>query len=999
MDSGVGHASGAATPLPGLNGAVDHTMAKGFIATNAATPDPTNFSHYTQDYWSFTTTGGTVALSAISGRSTITSGAADPGATLDANLSILASDGTTVLYSTSYVAGTLDATISQNLAAGTYYAKVTTTNGSDGAGAGLTDSTYSSARTFFDVGSYFLTGTIPGYNTATAHYWDSDSGNGFGTASGTWSATTNSIWNSDSTGNAAPSASVSVGTGEVVHFGSDTAGLAAGTVTVSGTVTANRITFGKASGAITLNGGTITLSGTAPEISVRNTTDTISATLGGTAGLLKSGHGTLVLTGANTYTGNTIIGAGTVAVSASGSLPSGTAVTVNSVGSTLDISGISGSSTAVGSITGINGASIVLGSKTLVAGGNDTSTTFDGGISGAGGLTKAGIGTLTLTGSSFYSGATTVTGGTLALTGDARLPSTSVVDTAASGARFDVSAITPTSLTVGSIAGASGSSIVLGSKALTAGSSNMSTTFAGVLSGTNSNTLTKEGTGTLTLSGSNTYTGTTRVNAGTLEFTSITTVSGGASALGAPTMTANGTITMGTGDLGGTLRYTGTTNSTTNRVLRLAGSTVGNTIEVASTGNLTISGSNTAATGAKTLTLQGSSTGVGQFSAAIINSSGTIAVTKDGTGTWILSASNTYTGATTISGGTLQIGNGSTTGALSTSSAITNNATLAFNRSNAITQGTHFNSVIGGTGQVVQLGSNTLTLNGTNSYSGGTVVNSGTVVMTNGASSALGATTGALTVNNGGLLNVGDNSLMVGNLTGTGGTIQGGFNNTRTLTIGNGDATGGNFQGGIANGSGTQAVTKVGTGTITLSGTNTYTGTTTISAGTLVLGATGSLASALIDVEAGGTFAGTGTVTGDMNFANGSFFDVSSALVSNALSREWITVDGTITFGNTFGVTSLLGIDWNSIDLGTYQLIATTQTDWGNLNNFGLGAAYFDIDSGKSAYFETGSLDLVVVPEPSTYALLCGLGILGLLGCRRRSKPAIEGQGIGDIHA
>ena len=112
-------------------------------------------------------------------------------------------------------------------------------------------------------------------------------------------------------------------------------------------------------------------------------------------------------------------------------------------------------------------------------------------------------------------------------------------------------------------------------------------------------------------------------------------------------------------------------------------------------------------------------------------------MTQAGTGgTLILTAANGYTGATTISAGTLQIGDGGTTGSLSTSSSITDNGNLTFNRSNAVAQGVDFSpAAITGNGSLTQAGSATLTLNNVNGYNGGTTVSAGTLAS---------ATTGAL---------------------------------------------------------------------------------------------------------------------------------------------------------------------------------------------------------------------------------------------------------------
>jgi fibronectin-binding autotransporter adhesin len=130
--------------------------------------------------------------------------------------------------------------------------------------------------------------------------------------------------------------------------------------------------------------------------------------------------------------------------------------------------------------------------------------------------------------------------------------------------------------------------------------------------------------------------------------------------------------------------------------------------------------------------------------------SGTGSVQKAGTGTLVLNGANTYTGTTSVIAGTLQIGDGGTTGSLSTSSALTNNATLTFNRSNTLTQGTDFASVISGTGALTQAGSGTLVLSGTNTYGGATTVSTGTLEVS-GASGALTATS-AVNINGGTLL-------------------------------------------------------------------------------------------------------------------------------------------------------------------------------------------------------------------------------------------------------
>ncbi|WP_176209928.1 autotransporter-associated beta strand repeat-containing protein, partial [Salmonella enterica] len=179
-----------------------------------------------------------------------------------------------------------------------------------------------------------------------------------------------------------------------------------------------------------------------------------------------------------------------------------------------------------------------------------------------------------------------------------------------------------------------------------------------------------------------------------------------------------------------------------------------------------------------------------------------------GAGTLILNAENTYTGGTTISGGTLIATN---VNALGTGN-VTDNATLELNT------GGDFDNAISGSGQVVKSGDKTLTLSGINSYTGGTTISGGTLVAT--SVEALG--TGSVT----------DNA---------------------TLELN----TGGDFDNAI---SGSGQVVKSGDKTLTLSGSNTYTGGTLISGGTLVASNVEALGNgdvtndAVLELNTGGDF-------------------------------------------------------------------------------------------------------------------------------------------------
>src|SRR5690606_1826095 len=165
-----------------------------------------------------------------------------------------------------------------------------------------------------------------------------------------------------------------------------------------------------------------------------------------------------------------------------------------------------------------------------------------------------------------------------------------------------------------------------------------------------------------------------------------------------------------------------------------------------------------------------------------------------GSGTTVLTGNNTYSGTTTISAGTLQVGNGGTTGTLGTGN-VTNNGELVFNRTDAMTVA----NTVSGSGSLTQAGVGTTILTRNNSYAGGTTISAGSLQVGNGGTmGTLGS--GAVT-NNGELV----------------------FNRIDSLTVGN-------------NISGTGALMQTSGGTLILTGNNTYEGATSVDAGTLQLG-------------------------------------------------------------------------------------------------------------------------------------------------------------------
>jgi autotransporter-associated beta strand protein len=284
-----------------------------------------------------------------------------------------------------------------------------------------------------------------------------------------------------------------------------------------------------------------------------------------------------------------------------------------------------------------------------------SSTTISSVISGAIGLIKNGTGTLTLTGVNTYTGTAMINAGSVNVTGLGTLGtnSTSVTLADVVGATLDFTGATGNkAIGLLSGGGTNGGNVVIVNRVSIGSASN--STYGGIISG--SGQLQQTGAGTTTLSGNNTYTGYTIIgNGGALSINSISSLGGGASSLGAPTTAGTGKIFLGSSATSGTLIYTGSGHST-DRQVDVAGTTGGATINASGSGALVFTSAfASTGAGAKTLTLTGTSTSNNTIGGAIVNSSASTSLRKSGTGTWILSGNNTYTGATSISAGTLRV--------------------------------------------------------------------------------------------------------------------------------------------------------------------------------------------------------------------------------------------------------------------------------------------------------------------------------------------------------
>jgi autotransporter-associated beta strand protein len=814
------------------------------------------------------------------------------------------------------------------------------------------------------------------FNNTAANSWSNNDLTGLIVSSISIPASVNSVSVKDNTitGNSITlTGDVSVGTGnfQTINLGMGLTGIR---------------TFTVSSGQLTLGG---------------NLVDVNAQPVGG---ITKSGGAALVLSGSNSYTGETLLSEGSLFVNHN-----------NALGSTV-------AGTRVIGITAGSGAgrSIYLKNGITVTGETLTLSTASG--------TRASLFTNDTNGVSAWNGNVSISGG-----GQAAfwVENTSRMTVGASSTN--------------TITGDGSTSLNLrGSSSPGTGIVNSSINLGG-------GNLVKNDGAFWTLTGTNTNIGTyTVAGTGTLQLAKTASLFGGDTASWtAAKMIVQNNSTLAF-NVGGTGEFT--TGNITTLLTNLASSS--------SSSNGMNSGSRF---GFDTTNASG-----GSFTIAdvLANSSGTSGgargVTKLGTNSLILTNTNTYTGATTISSGTLQLGSGGSTGSLSASSSVTNNGTLAINRSNTVTQGTDFNSTVSGSGSFVKSGAGNLILSGANISSGTSRealtfsgANSGTVTLNNSA--ALGAagnsirfsgggsgvldlrTNGTLNAyniasgtGNGGTIIANRNSLDVnnpnvsytlgsldlssvtltinkgGNVTGSAAVsftelkMTGGNNNNPVTLAGDVDITLGsasitstgiskrlqldgtssnNVVTGVisdTNNSTTGAVVnliKANSSTWTLQSNNTYTGSTTIKGGTLKINSSTAIgsSSAITVGDAGSSNAILDATTG--GFALGAS-QTLGGIGKIVATGQTITASGTIAPGNSVGTIQIdggtLALDSSSkfnFELGTTSdlisllNLATLNLGEGviGLSDFtfsdagGFGAGTYNLISGANSF--SGSLD------------------------------------------
>lgn len=643
----------------------------------------------------------------------------------------------------------------------------------------------------------------------------------------------------------------------------------------------------------------------------------------------KFGAGTLQFSGANTFTGGFTNTAGIVnlnaAETAGTSGPLGASGTISFTGGTLQYNGpvntfdySSRFSTAAGQAISIDTG----GQNVTYA----TSLTSSGGT-----LNKLGNGTLTLTGaSSTYSGGATLNAGTLQLGSATALGSGALT---INGGTLDasvanlVNANNNTQNWNGDFAFNGTQNLNLGTGNVALGGNRIVTvaantlTVGGIVSGSGVG-LTKLGAGTLALNGINTYSGTTIVNAGTLSVLAASTGTGVFSVQDGSILKVT---TSGSSQMHPSAYTLGSSTGATNNFSGVSSTTTAPII----TGTLTLNGVNkiNITTGqfvagnsypliAYTTKTGGGSVSLGSIPGGVTASlvdSGTVislnvtAVQPDywsGTvnGVWDINTTANWVqggSAAAYADQSLTIFDDAGINRNITVATTVSPASMTFSNTTAAAY-TFSGNPMSGLATLAMQGNGSLTLSNVNTYSGGTVVNNGTLI--NGTNNAVSSTTGDVAVNSPGTYDVHGFTNIINALTGSG-TVDNATAIASALTVGN-NSDSGTFSGVIQNsGGGALSVTKAGVGTQTLSGPNSYTGTTVMSAGTLVMANVSALGTSTVN------FPAASTATLDIQTDGGDTANNISS--SSSASSSWTIASdvktGSVGINHTLGTMGLGG--------------------------------------------------------------------------------------------
>ena len=658
--------------------------------------------------------------------------------------------------------------------------------------------------------------------------------------------------------------------------------------------------------------------------------------------LVQRKNGYTQIAGDNSYVGNTTISSGVVYASSSTAFGTAGNTVILNGGGLLGYYGDSSISYAIQ--LGASGGT--LRAYDAFNGNTVGSLTINGAVSGSGSLQKTDGGFVTLAASNSFTGNTTILDGTLVLANSGAL-SRSTLDMNVSGAGSLGFAPGSAAYTLGGLSGSRG--IDLGGNALSVGANNQSTSYSGSLGGSGGS-LVKVGTGVLTLSGNNSYTGGTAIHAGTLAATS----------------------DVNLGDASGTLSFNGGTLQVG------SGFTSGRGVSIGSGGAVISSGG--------TATFSGNITGSGSLRGT-------------GGGAITLGGANDYTGDTSMTGGgTMYINNVS---ALAGSTLnLDGGGSFTFTVSGPTTynlgglkgsqnfllydtfsigangQSTTYSGSISQTGSLIKVGGGNLTLSGTNTYSGNTTVSGGTLTLGN-----VNAISNSTISMNGGALGfgvAGTQTYRLGGLSGSGSLANSG----NTLSVGgNGQST--MFSGSL---SGSGGLVKLGGGTLRLSGANTYSGDTRISSGVLNLVDLDAVSGSTLDMNASDTgsvsFSGYGVyniagLKGSRNLDNGGNTlsvgaNGQSTTYSGAIAGfggfEKVGA-GTLVFtGNNsyYGTTTISG---GALEIGAGGLSGSLTGDV--VNNSTLvfnksGTTYYDGSiSGTGSVSKSGTGELILTSGSS----------------------------------